>query len=74
MRRSEIESIKLRIKLMSEAIYVMERCARWRRYTAGTSKANASPHPDDIFNAGQYTAAVKRESMSLSRVLADIRR
>lgn len=73
MKRSAIESVKQRIKLLSEAIAEMEILAGWVN-SVKPQNHPFKPHPEDIFYAGKYTGAVKRESMGLTRALADLRR
>lgn len=74
MRRSTIEAVKAEAARLLERIAEMERSAGWKRYEQGEDKAAIKPHPNDNFNPGQWTAAVKRASMDLSRALVEIRR
>lgn len=80
MRRKEIEAIKAEIDRLLRRIEMMEHMAGWTRYSnkpnaAGQyDHATSAKHPDDKFNSGQYTAAVKRASLDLSRALVEIRK
>ena len=72
MNRRIIESVKTEAHRLLEKIDMMERCAGWTNYTQDV--VQGVPHPKDRFEYGQYTAAVKRASMDLSRALVEIRR
>lgn len=72
MNRRIIESVKTEAHRLLEKIDMMERCAGWTNYTQDV--VQGIPHPKDCFDYGQYTAAVKRASMDLSRALVEIRR
>ena len=74
MKRKEVEAAKTEARRFLERVDVMERCAGWTRYTLDGNQATSKPNPDDTFNGGEYTAAVKRASMDLTRALAVIRR
>lgn len=74
IQRKTIDRVKQDVKRLLDRIAVMERAAGWTRYTAERNEATNTPHPDDAFNYGQYTAAVKRASMDLSKSLVEIRR
>ena len=74
MRRKEIDAIKAEAARLLQRIDELERLAGWTRYEKGGNKATSTPHPGDIFNGGQYTAAVKRASLDLSKALVEIRR
>ena len=75
MRRKEIEAIKTEIDRLLQRIAMMERMAGWTNYKRGVNEAAlGKKQPDDKFNSGQYTAAVKRASLDLSRALVEIRR
>ena len=74
IQRKTIERVKQDAQRLLERIDVLERCAGWARYTDYVNAATSKPHPDDIFNSGQYTAAVKRASLDLSKALVEIRR
>lgn len=74
IQRKTIERVKQDVQRLLDRIAVMERAAGWTRYTAGENAATSHPHPDDAFNYGQWTAAVKRASMDLSKSLVEIRR
>ena len=78
--RKDIDAIKIEVDRLLRRIEMMELMAGWTRYS---SKPNAAglydhatraKHPDDKFNSGQYTAAVKRASLDLSRALVEIRK
>jgi len=72
MNRRIIESVKTEAHRLLVKIDMMERCAGWTNYTQDV--VQGMPHPKDRFEYGQYTAAVKRASMDLSRALVEIRR
>ena len=72
MNRQTIETVKAEAHRLLEKIDTMERCAGWTNYTQDV--VQGIPHPKDRFEYGQYTAAVKRASMDLSRALVEIRR
>ena len=80
MKRKEIDAIKAEVARFLQRIDDLERCAGWTRYSptqnaAGNyDHATSKPHPADYFNAGKYTAAVKRASLDLSKALVEIRR
>ncbi len=78
MNRRQIDRVKAQAHELLRRIDEMERCAGWTRFVlAGVELANeatSTPHPNDRFNPGQYTASVKRASMDLSRSLVEIRR
>ena len=74
MNRKEIDAIKTEVMRLLVRIDDLERCAGWTRYEKGGNKATSTPHPGDRFNAGKYTAAVKRASLDLSKALVEIRR
>lgn len=74
MHRRNIDAVKAEVQRLLERIDVLERCAGWTRYTDYVNAATSKPHPDDTFNSGQYTAAVKRASLDLSKALVEIRR
>lgn len=74
MNRRNIETVKAECRRLLDRIGVMERAAGWTRYTRDGDQATSKPHPEDEFCSGQYTAAVKRASMDLSRALVEIRR
>ena len=72
MNRRIIESVKTEAHRLLEKIDMMERCAGWSNDSEDVIQG--VPHPKDRFEYGQYTAAVKRASMDLSRALVEIRR
>lgn len=72
MNRQTIETVKAEAHRLLVKIDMMERCAGWTNYTKDV--VQGMPHPTDRFEYGQYTAAVKRASMDLSRALVEIRR
>ena len=74
MRRKKIDAVKAEAQRLLERIDVLERCAGWTRYTDYVNASTSKPHPDDTFKNGQYTAAVKRASLDLSKALVEIRR
>ena len=75
IRRKEIDAIKAEVTRLLQRIDELERIAGWYRYEGGMIRAAlGEKHPDDRFNSGQYTAAVKRASLDLSRALVGIRR
>lgn len=75
MRREEIEVIKTEIDRLLQRIAMMARMAGWTNYKNGVNEAAlGKKQSDDYFNSGQYTAAVKRASLDLSKALVEIRR
>lgn len=77
MKRKEIDAIKTEVNRLLQRIDEMERCAGWYNYDAPggfATEATSKPQPADYFNAGKYTAAVKRASLDLSKALVEIRR
>ncbi len=72
MNRQTIETVKAEAHRLLVKIDMMERCAGWTNYSKDAIRG--VPHPKDSFEYGQYTAAVKRSSMDLSRALVEIRR
>lgn len=78
MQRAKIYAVKAEAKRLLEKIDQLERCAGWTRYECGTSGwsdfATTTPHPNENFNYGQYTAAVRRASLDLTRALSEMRK
>lgn len=74
MKRKEIDAIKTEVSRLLQRIDELEGLSGWTRYEKGCNKATSTPHPGDKFNSGQYTAAVKRASLDLSKALVEIRR
>lgn len=74
MKRKEIDAIKAEVARLLQRIDDMEHLAGWTRYEKGENAATSKPHPEDTFYGGQYTAAVKRASLDLSKALVEIRR
>lgn len=75
MKRKDIDAIKTEIDRLLQRIAMMERMAGWTNYKLGVNEAAlGKKQPDDKFNSGQYTAAVKRASLDLSRALVEIRK
>jgi hypothetical protein len=80
VKRKEIDLIKAEVARLLQRIDEMERLAGWTRYSSTKNSAGnydhatSKPHPEDRFNGGQYTAAVKRASLDLSKALVEIRR
>ncbi len=80
MKRKEIDAIKAEVARLLQRIDELECLAGWTRYSSTKNSAGnydhatIKPHPNDNFNPGQFTAAVKRASMDLSRALVEIRR
>ena len=74
MKRKEIDAIKAEVARLLQRIDELERLAGWTRYEKFENAATSKPHPEDRFNGGQYTAAVKRASLDLSKALVEIRR
>ena len=76
IQRKQIDAVKDEVKRLLRKIEEMEVCAGWRNYdTPGVQSDHmAKPRPTDHFNSGQYTAAVKRASLDLSRAMVAIRR
>ena len=76
MKRLETDKVKAQCKELLHRIDLMERVAGWDRFDKGVRYCSEQnkPHPDDIFNYGQYTASVKRASMDLTRSLVELRR
>ena len=73
MKRQDVDRVKAQAKELLHRIDQMERCAGWFNVETH-GEANPRPHPRDRFNAGQFTASVKRASMDLTRSLVDLRR
>lgn len=74
IRREQIDAIKTEVARLLQRIDELECFAGWTRYEKGGNAATINPHPDDSFDSGQYTAAVKRASLDLSKALVEIRR
>ena len=75
MKRKEIDAIKTEVNRLLQRIDELEHIAGWYRYEGGINRAAlGAKHPNDRFNSGQYTAAVKRASLDLSKALVEIRR
>jgi hypothetical protein len=77
MNRKQVDRVKAQAKELLHRIDVMERCAGWRRFVQVglmVDQESSKPHPDDVFNPGQYCASVKRASMDLSKSLVELRR
>jgi hypothetical protein len=80
VKRKEIDAIKAEVARFLQRIDDLERCAGWTRYSSTQNAAGnydhatSKPHPEDVFNYGKYTAAVKRASLDLSKALVEIRR
>ncbi len=74
MKRKKIDAIKAEVARLLQRIDELEHLAGWTRYEGFGNAATSKPHPEDRFNGGQYTAAVKRASLDLSKALVEIRR
>lgn len=77
IQRKKIDAVKAEAQRLLQRIDELERCAGWDNFDTPGVRANhrtAKPGPNDVFNYGQHTAAVKRASMDLSRALVPIRR
>lgn len=75
MKRKDIDAIKTEADRLLKRIEVMETMAGWTNYKLGVNEAAlGKKQPDDKFKSGQYTAAVKRASLDLSRALVEIRK
>ena len=77
MRRKDVDIVKEQARELLRRIDVMERCAGWSRFVEiglVVDEVSSKPHPQDTFNAGQFTASVKRASMDLTRSLVNLRR
>lgn len=75
MKRSDVEQVKQDMKRLADRINEMERCAGWHRYVSEVGRFSSDKqHPDDVFNYGQFTAAVKRARMDLSKSLVRLGR
>jgi len=74
VKRKEIDAIKAEVARLLQRIDDLERLAWWKRYEKGENAATNKPHLEDTFYGGQYTAAVKRASLDLSKALVEIRR
>lgn len=75
MKRSDVERVKQDMKRLADRINEMERCAGWYRYASEVGFVSSDKqHPDDVFNYGQFTAAVKRARMDLSKSLVRLGR
>lgn len=66
MRKKVVDDAKAAAKRLLERIALMERAAGTYDYSERTN--------DPYYNSGQYTAAVRRASMDLTRTLAALRR
>lgn len=74
MKRKTVDEVKADAKRLLSKIDELERCAGWSRYNEFGNQATSKPHPDDSFNYGEFTAAVRRSSMDLTKALAKLRR
>lgn len=77
IQRKRIDAVKAEAQRLLQRIGELEQCAGWNNFDtpgARTDQRTAKPKPTDYFNYGQYTAAVKRASMDLSRALVELRR
>lgn len=77
IQRKQTDAIKAEAGRLLQRIEEMERAAGWENYDTPGIRTNqhiAKPRPNDVFNSGPHTAAVKRASMDLSRALVEIRR
>ena len=74
MKRSQTDKIKAECQRVLDAILMMERCAGWYQYGKHIDEKTHATSPENEWNPGQYTAAVKRASMDLTRALAEVRR
>ena len=77
IQRKQIDAVKIEAKRLLQRIDEMERCAGWSNYETPCGYPvlePTKPHPKDYFNGGQYTGAVKRASLDLSRAMVAIRR
>jgi hypothetical protein len=66
MRKKVVDDAKAAAKRLLERIALMERAAGTYDYSERKN--------DPYYNSGQYTAAVRRASMDLTRTLAALRR
>ena len=75
IQRKRIDAVKAEAQRLLQKIDELERCAGWHNYRDGVNEAAmGKKQPDDTFESGMYTAAVKRSSMDLSRALVELRR
>lgn len=74
MRRKLVNEAKEEAKRLLKRIDELERCAGWKQWTVDGNKATSKPHIDDCFNSGEFTAAVRRSSLDLTKALARLRR
>jgi len=74
MNRKKVDAVKAEAKRLLERIAEMERCAGWSQWTQNGNAATSKPHPEDSFNTGKFTAAVRRASMDTSKALAELRK
>jgi len=74
MKRKLVDETTAEAKRLLDKIETLKRCAGWTRYVDFVNVATTKPHPDDSFNYGEHTAAVKRASMDLTKALARLRK
>lgn len=74
MKRKTVDEVKAEATRLLSKIDELERCAGWSHWTTEGDKTTSKPHPDDSFNYGEFTAAVRRSSMDLTKALAKLRR
>lgn len=74
MKRSVVNEAETEARRLLKKIEVLKNCAGWHRYSHGENRATSTPNPDDSFNSGEHTAAVRRASMDLTKALARLRR
>lgn len=74
MRRKLVNEAKEEALRLLKRIDELERCAGWHRWSAEGKSDTSKPHPDDTFNSGEFTAAVRRSSLDLTKALARLRR
>lgn len=67
MRRKLVNEAKEEARRLLKRIDEMERCAGWRKWTVDGYKATSKHHIDDCFNTGEFTAAVRRSSLDLTK-------
>lgn len=77
IQRKHIDAVKAEAQRLLQKIDELERLAGWDNFDTPGVRVDqhmAKPKPTDYFHYGQYTAAVKRASMDLSRALVELRR
>lgn len=79
MKRKQVDELKSEIKRLLKRIDTMERVAGWKRYEKQhdglyENAATNKPHPEDVFEYGQYVAAVKRACIDVQKACVEVRK